>query len=224
MRQEKMKQNSFGNKISKPIKNQKVFNSFFELWKGLFKENPVFCLVLGLCPFLAVSTSLDNAVGMGAAATFVLVASSVIISLARKKIPDKIRIPIFIVVIASFVTIASLFMQAYFPALNKALGIYVPLIVVNCIILGRAEAFSSKNNLFKSVLDGLGMGIGFTLALFLISFIRELFGTGSLKLFGVDIMSLPINPAMVFILPAGALLVMGLLLGLFRHIGNRRKG
>jgi len=196
--------------------------NFWELMKGLFKENPVFCLVLGLCPFLAVSTSLDNAIGMGLAATFVLVSSNIIISLIRNMVPNKIRIPIFIVVIASFVTIASLFMQAYLPALNKALGIYVPLIVVNCIILGRAEAFASKNNLFKSILDGLGMGIGFTLSLLLISFIREFLGTGSLKLFGVNLISIPIEPAMIFILPAGALLVMGLLLGLFAHIRNKK--
>jgi len=198
-------------------------NNFWELAKGIFKKNPVFCLVLGLCPFLAVSTSLDNAIGMGGATIFVLVCSNVIISLIREKVPDKIRIPIFIVVIASFVTIVSLFMQAYLPALNKALGIYVPLIVVNCIILGRAEAFASKNNLFRSVLDGLGMGIGFSFALLLISFIRELLGTGSLKVFGVTLLTVPIEPAIVFILAPGALLVMGLLLGLFRHIGNRRK-
>jgi len=198
-------------------------NSFLELTKGIFKKNPIFCLVLGLCPFLAVSTSLDNAIGMGAAATFVLLFSSIIISLIRKKIPDKIRIPIFITIIASFVTIASLFMQAYLPALNKALGIYVPLIVVNCIILGRAEAFASKNNTLKSTLDGLGMGIGFTLSLLLISFIREFLGTGSLRLFGISLISIPIEPAMVFILAPGALLVMGLLLGLFRHIGSKRK-
>jgi len=196
-------------------------NTFWELMKGLFKENPVFCLVLGLCPFLAVSTSLDNAIGMGAAATFVLVCSNFIISLIRKKVPDKIRIPIFIVVIASFVTIASLFMQAYLPVLNKALGIYVPLIVVNCIILGRAEAFASKNNVLRSTLDGLGMGIGFTLSLLLISFIREFLGTGSLKLFGYTLVNVPIEPAMIFILAPGALLVMGLLLGLFAHIRNK---
>ena len=196
-------------------------NNFWELMKGLFKENPVFCLVLGLCPFLAVSTSLDNATGMGAAATFVLICSNFIISLIRKKVPDKIRIPIFIVVIASFVTIASLVMQAYLPVLNKALGIYVPLIVVNCIILGRAEAFASKNNVLRSTLDGLGMGIGFTLSLLLISFIREFLGTGSLKLFGYTLVNVPMEPAMIFILAPGALLVMGLLLGLFAHIRNK---
>ncbi|MBW2974822.1 electron transport complex subunit E [Candidatus Woesearchaeota archaeon] len=197
-------------------------DNFLEFWKGLFRENPIFCLVLGLCPFLAVSTSLDNAIGMGLAATFVLVSSNTLVSLIRKGVPSKIRIPVFIVVIASFVTIVSLFMQAYMPALNKALGIYVPLIVVNCIILGRAEAFASKNGIVKSALDGLGMGLGFTLSLLLISFIRELLGTGALRLFGANILSLPIEPAMVFILAPGALLVMGLLLGLFAHMRNRK--
>ncbi|MBW2989769.1 electron transport complex subunit E [Candidatus Woesearchaeota archaeon] len=196
--------------------------NFMEFWKGLFKKNPIFCLVLGLCPFLAVSTSLDNAIGMGGAATFVLLSSNVIISLIRKKAPSKIRIPIFIVVIASFVTIVSLFMQAYLPALNRALGIYVPLIVVNCIILGRAEAFASKNGVFKSALDGLGMGIGFTLSLLLISSIRELLGTGGLKLFGITLLSLHIEPATIFILAPGALLVTGLLLALFAHIRDTR--
>jgi len=197
-------------------------NSFWELMKGLFKENPTFCLVLGLCPTLAVSTSLDNAIGMGAAATFVLLGSNLIISSIRKNVPDKIRIPIYIIVIASFVTIASLLMQAYLPALNKALGIYVPLIVVNCIIMARAEAFASRNNPWRSLLDAIGMGIGFTLALSLISIIREVVGTGSLKLFGLTLLSTPIDPAMVFILAPGALLLMGLLLALFAHIKNRR--
>src|SRR3989338_7018807 len=197
-------------------------NNFWELVKGFFKENPIFCIVLGLCPTLAVSTSLDNAIGMGAAATFVLLGSNIMISAIRKKTPDQIRMPIFIVVIASFVTIASLIMQAYTPALNKALGIYVPLIVVNCIIMARAEAFACKNNVIKSALDGIGMGIGFTMALSLIGIIREILGTGSLKLFGINLFSVPIYPAMVFILAPGALLLMGLLLALFAHIRNRK--
>ena len=140
-------------------------SNFFEFWKGLFKENPTFCIVLGLCPTLAVSTSLDNAIGMGAAATFVLIGSNILISALRKKTPNQIRMPVFIVIIATFVTIISLLMQAYTPALNKALGIYVPLIVVNCIIMGRAEAFAQRNTVIKSALDGIGMGIGFTLSL-----------------------------------------------------------
>ncbi|MBU0614562.1 MAG: electron transport complex subunit E [Nanoarchaeota archaeon] len=196
--------------------------NFTELFKGLFQENPVFALVLGLCPTLAVSTSLDNAIGMGAAATFVLLCSNIIISLIRKQVPEKIRIPIYIVVIASFVTMASLFMQAFLPELNKALGIYVPLIVVNCIILGRAEAFASRNNAVKSAMDGIGMGVGFTLALALISIIRELLGTGYIKLFGITLIAIPIEPAMIFILAPGALLVMGLLLALFAQVRKKK--
>lgn len=197
-------------------------NNFTELFKGLFKENPVFALILGLCPALAVSNSLDNAIGMGMAATFVLIMANLLISIFRKYIPEKIRIPIFIVVIASFVTIASLMMQAFLPELNRSLGIYVPLIVVNCVILGRAEAFARRNTVSSSVMDGLGMGIGFTLALALIALIRELFGTGSLKLFGLNLLNIPIQPAMIFILSPGALLVMGLLLALFAQIRNKR--
>lgn len=195
---------------------------WWELAKGFFRENPTFCIVLGLCPTLAVSTSLDNAIGMGAAATFVLVGSNFMISAIRKRVPDKIRIPIYITIIASFVTIASLLMEAYLPALNKALGIYVPLIVVNCIMMGRAEAFAGKNGPLRSTLDGIGMGIGFTMALALISIIRELLGTGSLKIFGTALLRLPIDPAIVFILAPGALLLMGLLLGLFAYLRNRK--
>lgn len=197
-------------------------NNWWELVKGLFKENPIFCIVLGLCPALAVSTSLDNAIGMGGAATFVLLFSNIFISAIRKKVPDTIRIPIYIVIIASFVTISALIMEAYLPALNKALGIYVPLIVVNCIIMGRAEAFAGRNTVWKSTLDAVGMGIGFTMSISLISIIREILGTGSLKLFGITLINLPIEPAMVFILAPGALLLMGLLLGLFANIRNKK--
>ncbi|HZX45124.1 MAG TPA: electron transport complex subunit RsxE [Candidatus Nanoarchaeia archaeon] len=196
--------------------------NWWELVKGFFKENPTFAIVLGLCPTLAVSTSLDNAIGMGGAATFVLIGSNLIISAIRKKVPGEIRIPIYIIVIASFVTMAALFMQAYLPELNAALGIYVPLIVVNCIIMGRAEAFAGRNTPFKSVLDAIGMGVGFTLALSLISVIREILGTGSLKVFGLNLLSVPVEPAMIFILAPGALLVMGLLLGLFAHMRNKK--
>ncbi len=197
-------------------------NYYAEFVKGIIKENPTFVLILGLCPTLAVSTSLENAIGMGIAASFVLFGSNLFVSLIKKTIPEKIRIPIFIVVIASFVTIASLVMQAYFPALNKALGIYVPLIVVNCIILARAEAFASKRSIVASVIDAFGMGIGFTLALMLIGFIRELLGTGKIVLFGSQLLSIPINPMRVMILAPGALLVMGLLLGLFAVIRNKQ--
>ena len=190
-----------------------------EFKKGIIKENPIFFLVLGLCPALAVSNSLNNALGMGLAATFVLVFSNSIISLIRNFIPDKIRIPCFIVVIATFVTIVELIMKAYFPVLNKSLGIFVPLIVVNCIILGRAEAFASRNGLFVSIADGLGMGIGFTLALMTIAGIREFLGNGTL--FGLKVIA-NFEPALTFALAPGALLVLGLLIGGIRWIKSLR--
>ena len=190
-----------------------------EFKKGILEENPIFFLVLGLCPALAVSNSLNNALGMGLAATFVLVFSNSIISLIRKFIPDKIRIPCFIVVIATFVTIVELIMKAYFPALNKSLGIFIPLIVVNCIILGRAEAFASRNGLFVSIADGLGMGIGFTVALMTIAGIREFLGNGTL--FGLKVF-VGFEPALTFALAPGALLVLGLLIGGIRWIKSLR--
>jgi len=191
-----------------------------ECVKGILKENPTFVLALGLCPTLAVSISMINGLGMGIAATFVLVFSNVIISMIKNFVPDKIRIPCFIVVIATFVTITELLMKAYSPALNRALGIYVPLIVVNCIVLGRAEAFASKNNIWYSLFDGIGMGIGFTLALLLISGIRELFGAGTL--FGLNVVK-GFEPAFVIGMPSGALLVIGLLLALFNVIKERKQ-
>lgn len=184
-----------------------------EFCKGFIKENPIFVIMLGLCPVLAVSTSLVNAVGMGLAATFVLVLSNIVISVLRNIIPHKVRIPCFIVVIATFVTIAELFMKAYFPELNKSLGIFVPLIVVNCIILGRAEAFASRQSVFLSILDGLGMGFGFTLGLSLIAFIRELLGNGTI--WGLKL-SLAYNPLLIAILPPGAFLTIGFLIGVFK--------
>jgi electron transport complex protein RnfE len=186
--------------------------------KGIVKVNPIFVLALGLCPTLAISTSIDNAIGMGASVIFVLLFSNLIISLLRNVIPKEVRIPCFIVIIATFVTIVSLALQAYLPALNESLGIYVPLIVVNCIILGRAEAFASKNPVSNSVLDALGIGLGFTLSLILISIIRELLGSGGISVFGHGI-TLPFSPATFFIMPAGAFLVMGILLGLFKKMG-----
>ncbi|HPJ76578.1 MAG TPA: electron transport complex subunit RsxE, partial [Clostridia bacterium] len=153
--------------------------SLQEFSKGILKENPTFILVLGMCPTLAVSTTAENSFMMGLAATIVLVLSNVIISLLRKLIPEKVRIPAYITVIAGFVTIVQLLMKAYLPELNKALGIYIPLIVVNCIILARAEAFAAKNNPWYSLLDGLGMGLGFTLAITLIGIIREFLGSGA---------------------------------------------
>ncbi len=192
---------------------------FKEFLKGIIKENPTFVLVLGLCPTLAVSTSLSNGVGMGIAATFVLLGSNIIIALLKNIIPEKIRIPCFIVVIATFVTITELVMKAYSPALNRALGIYVPLIVVNCIVLGRAEAYASKHTVIDSFFDGLGMGVGFTLALILISGIREFLGAG--KIFGYTLIK-GFEPAFVLGLPSGAMLIIGLLLGLINMLKGRQ--
>lgn len=194
-------------------------NLIKEFTKGIIKENPTFVLALGLCPTLAVSVSVSNAIGMGIAATFVLLGSSLIISLVRDLIPDKIRIPCYIVIIATFVTIIELCMKAYSPQLDRSLGIYVPLIVVNCIVLGRAEAFACKNNLGRSFFDGLGMGVGFTLALILISAIREFLGSG--QILG-HVLIKGFEPIFVFGMPSGALLVIGLLLGLFNFIKDKK--
>jgi len=183
-----------------------------EFTKGFIKENPVFIMALGLCPTLAVTSSVMNAIGMGLAATFVLVFSNIFISLIKGFIPDKIRIPAFIVVIASFVTIVDMMMHAYLPDLHKSLGIFIPLIVVNCIILGRAEAFASKNNVINSILDGLGMGLGFTLALVVIGGIREILGAG--QFLGFNVLPSSYQPMLVAILAPGAFIVMGLLMGL----------
>lgn len=190
-----------------------------EFTKGIIKENPTFVLVLGLCPTLAVSVTVANGIGMGIAATFVLLGSSVIVSLIKDFIPGKIRIPCYIVIIATFVTIAEMSMKAYSPVLDRALGIYVPLIVVNCIVLGRAEAFACKNNLASSFFDGLGMGVGFTLALILISAIREFLGSG--QLLGHTLIK-GFEPIFVFGMPSGALFVIGLLLGFFNFLKNRK--
>jgi electron transport complex protein RnfE len=192
-----------------------------EFVKGIWKENPVFRLALGLCPVLAVSTSIKNAIGMGIAATFVLLCSNTIVSLIRKGVPNKIRIPIFIVVIATFVTVVDMVMHAYQPQLHKNLGIFVPLIVVNCIILGRAEAFASRNGTFLAILDAIGMGIGFTAALLAIATVRELLGDG--KLLGFPVMGSGFNPAILLILSPGAFLTMGLLLGGVNILDARRK-
>ncbi len=191
-----------------------------EFLKGLYKENPIFRVLLGLCPALATSNSLQNAVGMGAAATFVLFCSNSIISMIRKGVPNKIRIPIYIVVIATFVTLTDLVMQAFAPALSKSLGVFVPLIVVNCIILGRAEAFAGKNSVFLSMLDGLGMGIGFTFALSLVAVIRELLGTG--KLWGVPLVGSSFEPMLILILPPGAFITLGLFIGFFNWLEAKR--
>lgn len=191
-----------------------------EFTKGITIENPTFGLVLGLCPTLAVSTSVTNAIGMGIAATFVLLGSNIIISLLRRLIPNQIRIPCFIVIIATFVTINELVMKAYFPGLNASLGIFVPLIVVNCIVLGRAEAFACKRPVLDSIFDALGMGVGFALALIIIAALRESLGAG--KLLGFTLIK-GFAPAAMMILAPGALLTMGLLIGLvnYRHIKKK---
>jgi len=189
-----------------------------EFSKGIFIENPTFRLALGLCPTLAVSTSVINGFGMGVAATFVLLGSNIIVSAIRNFIPPKIRIPCFIVIIATFVTIVELTMKAYFPALSKSLGIFVPLIVVNCIVLGRAEAFASKHGISRSIFDAIGMGVGFTLALVLISAIRESLGNGTLL--GLVIVR-GFDPAILFILAPGALLVIGLLIGIVNYLTEK---
>ena len=186
---------------------------FSEFTKGLIKENPIFVLVLGMCPTLAVTTTAQNGLGMGAAATAVLLGSNIVISMLRKVIPDKVRIPAYITVIAGFVTIVQLLLKAYVPELDKALGIFIPLIVVNCIILARAEMFASKNTIVSSIADALGMGLGFTIALFIIGAIREILGTGAF--FGMDLTGGVVIPATSFILPAGWFLVLGLLMGFF---------
>jgi len=196
-------------------------NAVKELTKGIYKENPIFRLALGLCPVLAVSTSINNAIGMGIAATFVLLCSNTIVSIIRKGVPPKIRIPIFIVIIATFVTLVEMVMEAYQPELFKALGIFVPLIVVNCIILGRAEAFASRNGVLHSILDAIGMGIGFTAGLIIIAAFRELLGDG--KLMGFPIFGAGYEPALMMILAPGAFITMGILLALSNYIDMRRK-
>lgn len=191
-----------------------------EFIKGLYKENPVFRLMLGLCPVLAVSSTVNNAIGMGAAATFVLVCANLFISLIRNFVPPKIRIPIFIMIIATFVTIVDLGMAGFFPALHKSLGLFIPLIVVNCIILGRAEAFASKHRIFLSVIDGLGMGVGFTIALIIIATFREILGNGTWL--GIPLFGQNFEPVLLMILSPGAFLTIGLLIGLFNWFEHRR--
>lgn len=179
---------------------------------GLVKENPIFFQLLGMCPTLAVTTSAMNGLGMGLATTAVLICANIVISLMKNMIPAKIRIPIFIVIIASFVTVVGMLMEGFVPALYKSLGLFIPLIVVNCLILARAEAFAFKNSIADSLLDGLGMGIGFTGALVLLGAIRELFGAGTI--FGATIFGAAYKPALIMILPPGGFLTLGLLLAI----------
>ena len=182
---------------------------------GILRENPVFALVLGMCPTLATTTSAINGMSMGLATTFVLICSNVVISLLKNLIPDKVRIPAFIVVIATFVTMVQLLMQAYVPPVYDKLGLFIPLIVVNCIVLGRAEAFAAKNTVGLSALDGLGMGLGFSLALTLIGAVRELLGTGSL--FGMNLYSETYG-MLIFVLAPGAFIVLGYLMALVQKL------
>ena len=190
-----------------------------ELTKGLFRENPLFVIVLGVCPSLATSGSLQTAIAMGLAATFVCIGSNVFISMIRKIVPPGVRIACYIVVISTFVTITDLFLKAYFPDISRTIGIFIPLIVVNCIMLARAEAFASKNTVADSFLDGVGMGIGYTLALLLLAVIRELSGSGSLM--GHKVLA-GYNPMTVMISPPGAFLLLGLLLGFFKWMQQRK--
>ena len=187
---------------------------------GILNENPTFRLVLGTCPTLAVTTSAINGIGMGLAATFVLVCSNFVVSCVRKLIPDKARIPAFIVIIATFVTIVQMVMQAFLPSLYESLGIFIPLIVVNCIILARAEAFASKNGPLLSAVDGLGMGLGFTCAITLIGIVRELIGNGSV--FGINLLGATYEPMLLFVLAPGGFITFGLLLGIINALTARR--
>ena len=185
---------------------------------GILMDNPTFMQVLGMCPTLAVTTSAQNAVGMGLATTAVLICSNTVISLLRKCIPSKIRIPAFVVIIASFVTMIDLLLQAYIPALHAQLGLFLPLIVVNCLILGRAEAYASKNKVIPSLFDGLGMGLGFTLALTAIGTVREILGAGSL--FGISVMPATYEPAIIMILAPGAFFTLAILMAILNAIIN----
>lgn len=197
-----------------------AMKTWLAFWSGIFKNNPTFRLVLGLCPTLAVTTSLENALGMGMAASFVLVCSNGLVSALRKVIPAAVHIPCYIVIIATFVTAIDLLMQAYLPALSESLGIFIPLIVVNCIILGRAEAFACKNGVLDSLADGLGAGVGFTLALAFIASVREIVGAGSLTVWGdIAVKNVFSDTVVLAILPAGGFIVLGLLLALINHVG-----
>lgn len=191
-----------------------------EFTKGLIAENPVLRLVLGTCPTLATTTSVKSALGMGVAASIVLICSNVVISALRKVIPQKVRIPAYVVVIASFVTIVQMLVKAFAPDLDEMLGVYLPLIVVNCIILGRAEAFASKNGVLASAVDGLGMGVGFTAALFLMGSIREILGAGSFL--GLSIPFLASHPMLIFILPPGGFFVFGLLMATVNKLAESK--
>lgn len=191
-----------------------------ELTKGIIKENPTLVMLLGMCPTLAVTTQAMNGIGMGLATTFVLLGSNIVISALRKVIPDKVRIPAFIVIIASFVTLIGFLLEGFMPSLYESLGIYLTLITVNCIIFGRAEMFASKNGVIASACDAIGMGIGFTLALFLMGSVREIMGAG--QWFGMDIPIIKDNPMLLFIMPAGGFFTLGVIIALVNKIANKK--
>jgi len=199
------------------VKKRINMNQWKNFSKGLLKENAVFVLILGMCPTLGVTTSAVNGMGMGLATTFVLVMSNLVVSLVKNLIPDKVRIPAFIVIIAAFVTVVELVMKGYVPALFDALGLFIPLIVVNCVVLGRAEAFASKNTVWSSVVDGAGIGIGFTMALIILGSVRELLGSGAF--FGMKLISG--DGLLLFILPPGAFLALGYLIVLANMIKEK---
>ncbi len=185
---------------------------FKEIWRGILKDNPTFALLLGMCPTLGVTTSAKNGVGMGLATTFVLISSNLVVSLIKGVVPDKVRIPAFVVVIAAFVTMVDLSMSAYLPALHAQLGIFIPLIVVNCIILARAEAYAFKNTPINSIADGLGSGIGFTIALTILGGIREILGNGSI--FDFKFVAENASTILIFVMPPGAFITLGLLIAI----------
>lgn len=195
-------------------------NIMKSLKEGIITNNPIFIQLIGMCPTLGVTTNGENGLAMGLATAGVLVCSNLVISLIRKIVPDEIRIPVFIVVIATFVTAVGMLLEAFLPDLNKSLGLFIPLIVVNCLILGRAEAFASKNSPGAAAIDGLSMGLGFTLALTILGSIREILGAG--ELFGMAIMPASFQPSLMFILPPGAFFVLGLLIAIINKVGNRK--
>ncbi len=194
-----------------------MMNALSEFIRGITKDNPIFALVLGLCPTLAVTTSIENAIGMSAGTAFVLICSNLLVSGLRKQIPASVRLPIFILIIATFVSIVEMVMKAYFPPMYAALGVFIPLIVVNCIIIGRAEAYANKNNMFYSFIDALGISTGFLLVLVLIGGIRELLGTGQIVIFGLEVIQIPINPITYMILSPGAFLTIGVLMAIVNY-------
>ncbi len=199
-----------------------MMNKYFErLYNGVIKENPTLVLMLGMCPTLAVSTRAMNGIGMGLSTTAVLILSNLVISLLRKVIPDQVRLPAYIVIVASLVTVTELLIKAYLPSVYDALGIYIPLIVVNCIILGRAEAYANKNPAGLAVMDGLGMGIGFTLALTLAGLVREVLGSGTA--FGLQVLPSYLEPIGIFVQPPGAFLVIALFIIIMNAIGIRTR-